>query len=1070
MTSVSSTPLARRKKQTVYGKSSGKPYSPAGTGFFEDDETAWVSIPQASRKYKTTIPARPVKPVVPQTEAEPTVEPTAQPKPQLKPQSKPQAKRPGALPTAKKSPVRVKDTWDVPSDDESTEVFGQTRLPPKQRIQSRLLDEPKEEVEQLAPWEKKSAKQSKLPSSTASGSSRSKAAAKEENVGPISLRRGESGTGKAMVDEKKEAHTGNTAPETANMTAMQRLAARRRQAQMSDTSNDNKPEAVVKEPPKRTAVKANAYESPQNKRRRITPQPSSPLANLLESEATPVAKIDNAVSRTATLKDSGDIYDVPSDDEVIQPVKSTLRKTARLRQRTPVTGMLRKLTPQKGLSAPSRLEDMVESEDELALPSTETRTPERPGTPKTALRNGAKETPSTPSSDRSSNAKVQRPGTLTPKQTQLWAELLEPAGVPFTGMKKLSITEDMVKKKPTRAAPAILQRSSSDVPVRRTRIVDRLKASAPNSSDEESEDDDDEPGTSMPSVKPVLTDATASPETNSLSQVDRSQDRPTKPTASGSLITYSQQRSHLADDDLESALMLDIPMYAPERPAATSRRVCRPDVATRTTSYKDDELEDAPAGGLRTIHELRAGGRNARIMGEIEDLLGEIADHATSVRSRRRGALLDLTTKLMDKTFAEQIISHEFDHALLKECKTPTDPSADFLVATSLLLLLHSEPPRHTLDSFGEALPCISRWLAESTDISKVVKERRSNMSRSAQGDVVGLSDKLKGTQSLWGETKPTVMSSRLVALKIVDLVVRKLREAGDQSDLLENDALTLLVPKAGFSGLQSDAGKAFEASLVISILEALKTLSAAGNWPDTCISLVASLPATFAEHWQAPASTKWLAYRLCANITNDSPTVRSAFIENAAVRHLTAEVVTGLETLHNPPVTTTTETSDTTSARAFDILVLSIGTLINLTEHCPAAQHAAVHSTTLPALTLIVRAFLEGQKRALEAESVEQSAANVAYGYLAIMLANVCQDEGARRVMRGLFPGGRLDVLVNAVEEFVVHHQRVDGLEGGDGGGAEGKEWSSFTERLVGVFVKLKAGEGEMMEMEGVQ
>jgi hypothetical protein len=1056
MTSVSSTPLARRKKQTVYGKSSSKPYSPAGTAFFEDDETAWVSIPQASRKYKTTIPARPVKPVIPQSEAEPAAEPAAQPKPQVK--------RSGALPTAKKSPARMKDTWDVPSDDESTEVFSQTRLPLKQRIQSRLLDEPKEEAEHLATWEKKVAKEIRLPSSTTARSSRSKAVAREIDNEPASLYREGSGTGKAMVDEKREAHTENTASECANMTAMQRLAARRKQAQVSDSSNDRNHEAAVKEAPKRSAVKATAHEPTQNKRRRITPQHSSPLANLLDADVTSVAKFDNVTSQPPTLKDSGDIYDVPSDDEVIQPAKSTVRKAARLRQRTPATGMLRKLTPQKGLSAPSRLEDMIESEDELALPTTETRTPERPGTPKTALRNGAKEAPSTPSSDLgSSNTKIRRPDTLTPKQTQLWADLLEPAIVPYTGMKKLSITEDMVKKKSTRAAPPILQRSSSDVPVRRTRIIDRLKASAPNSSDEESEEeDDDEPRTSVHSVKPALFDTTTSQETNSLSQVDRSQDRPTKPTASGSLITYTQQRSHLADDDLESALMLDIPMYAPERPAATSRRVGRPDAASRTTSYKDDEIEDAPAGGLRTIHELRAGGRNARIMGEIEDLFGEIADHATAVRSRRRGALLDLTTKLMDKAFAEQVVSHGFDHALLKECKIPTDPSADFLVATSLLLLLHSEPPRHTLDSFGEALPCISRWLAELADISKVVKERRSNMSRSAQGDIVALSDKLKATPSLWGETQPTVMSSRLVALKIIDLVVRKLREAGDQSELVDHEALNLLVPKAGFSGLQSDAGKAFEASLVISILEALKTLSAAGNWPATCISLVAALPAIFAAQWQAPASIKWLAYRLCANITNESSTVRSAFIENDAVRHLMVEVVTGLDIMHNPPVTT--DASDTNSARDFDILVLSIGILINLTEHSTAAQHLAIHTTILPALTSVVHAFLEGQKRAQEAESVEQSAANVAYGYLAIMLANICQDDDARQTMRGLFPGGKLDVLVDAVEEFVVHHQRVDGLEAG----GSGSEWSSFTERLLGVLVKLKAGEGDMME--GVQ
>lgn len=167
MAAVTPTPQARRKKQTVYGKSSGKPYSPAGTGFFEDDETTWAAVARAPRKYTTTIPARLAKPVI--------SEPAAQPKSPVK--------KPGALPKTKKPPPRVKDTYDVPSDDEDPEVFSQIRLPPKQRIQSHLLDEPKEEIEQLAPWEKKAAKKNNAPSSLIARSSRSRAAVKEVGIG-----------------------------------------------------------------------------------------------------------------------------------------------------------------------------------------------------------------------------------------------------------------------------------------------------------------------------------------------------------------------------------------------------------------------------------------------------------------------------------------------------------------------------------------------------------------------------------------------------------------------------------------------------------------------------------------------------------------------------------------------------------------------------------------------------------------------------------------------------------------------------------------------------------------------
>jgi hypothetical protein len=1037
MASMSSTPLSRRKKQTVYGKSSSTPFSPAG--IFEDDETPWVPVAREPKKYNTTIPARPAKPVIPQRPAQPV-------------QPEPPAKRPGALPKAKKSPPRVKDTYDVPSDDEDTEVYTQVRLPSKHRIQSRLLDEPKEEAVQLAPWEKKAAKKSDASISTATRPSRNKTAADTIEEKPNGIHREGSRSGKALSGGTQDAPKEIVAQEAPGMTAMQRLAARRRQAEAKEQAITAEKEDTVKDPHKRSAVKADTTENTQNKRRRMTPQPSSP----------PVGTPNDTISQVATMKDGGDIFDVPSDDEPIQPAKPSARKTTKTRERRPGAGLLRKVTPQKGLSAPSRLEDMVGSEDDHGSLAADYNSPMRPETPQTALRDSAKEAPSTPMSEHSSDSHGRKAGTLTPKQTQLWADLLEPTVTPHTGMKKLSITEDTVQRKSTRGAPAILQRSSSDVPVRRTRITDRLKASAPNSSDDESQDEEEVPSRSVPSLKPAVSSTSMSQESNSFSHVDRSQDRPAKPTASGSLITYSQQRSHLADDDIESALMLDISMETPERPAASSRRIGRPAAASRTTSHVDEELDDAPAAVPRTIHELRAGGRNARIRGEIEDLVGEIADHTSAARSRRRGALLDLTTRLLDKAFAEQIISHGFDNALLNQCRTSTDPASDFLLATSLLLLLQSEPPKHTLVSFGEVLPYICKLLAESTDIAKVVKERRSNMSRSAQGDVVALADKLKNFQGLWSDTHPTHMSSRLIALRITNIVVGKLRETGDKSELVASEALTLLVPKDVLPKLQSNDSTAFEASLIISILEALKTLSPADSWPESCISLVAALPATFAMQWQVPAATKWLAYRLCANITNESSVMRTAFIEQDAVRHLMAEIVTGLEHMHNPPVAA--EVPDANPARDFDILVLAIGTLINLTEHSAVAQQHAIDEAALPSLTAVVNAFLEGQKRAEEAESVEQSAANVAYGYLAIMLANLCQDSGARQMIRSLLPGGKLDVLVAAVDEFVQHHQRVDGMESD---GLE-SERNNLTERLLGVLVKLKAGEGE--GMEGVQ
>jgi hypothetical protein len=262
-----------------------------------------------------------------------------------------------------------------------------------------------------------------------------------------------------------------------------------------------------------------------------------------------------------------------------------------------------------------------------------------------------------------------------------------------------------------------------------------------------------------------------------------------------------------------------------------------------------------------------------------------------------------------------------------------------------------------------------------------------------------------------------------------------------------------LILPKGGFTGLQTNASKAFEATLVISILEALKTLSVAGSWPDSCITSVAALPAIIAEEWQVPPDTKWVAYRLCANITDDSTLAQAAFVERDAVRHMLAEIVSGFDLLHKPP--TATNAPETNAKRDSDILVLAIGALINLTEQNTVARRQAIHEAAQPSMAAVVHIFLKGQKHVLEAESVEQMEVSVVYGYLAIMLANICQDGEARSFVRSLLPGGKLDVLIAAVQEFVQHHQKAGAQQ--ESGDTE-EQWGSFTEKFLGVLAKLKA------------
>jgi len=143
----------------------------------------------------------------------------------------------------------------------------------------------------------------------------------------------------------------------------------------------------------------------------------------------------------------------------------------------------------------------------------------------------------------------------------------------------------------------------------------------------------------------------------------------------------------------------------------------------------------------------------------------------------------------------------------------------------------------------------------------------------------------------------------------------------------------------------------------------------------------------------------------------------------------------------------------DEQRALALDLLILAMGIMINLTEHCDLAREQAI--TDEQAFASLLDIFRRGQKHMLDAESVEETVSNVAFGYLAVMLANVCQNSKARVAVAAQLPDRNLGTLVEAVEEFVLHYQKVDmmNFEGAEGAEVRG----AFTEKLKIVLARLR-------------
>ncbi len=92
------------------------------------------------------------------------------------------------------------------------------------------------------------------------------------------------------------------------------------------------------------------------------------------------------------------------------------------------------------------------------------------------------------------------------------------------------------------------------------------------------------------------------------------------------------------------------------------------------------------------------------------------------------------------------------------------------------------------------------------------------------------------------------------------------------------------------------------------------------------------------------------------------------------------------------------------------------------------------------------------------QADSMEETHSNVAFGYLSVLLGNICQNSTARMYTCSKLPGGTLHTLIAAVEEFLQYHKKVDAelYDADDGTDLQ----ASFTDRLQSVLDRLKASE----------
>ena len=589
-----------------------------------------------------------------------------------------------------------------------------------------------------------------------------------------------------------------------------------------------------------------------------------------------------------------------------------------------------------------------------------------------------------PPASRSIIMDVDPPGPyLSPRGVQMWKDLLEPAegdvdAMESTDMTKVEVVSSpmLVPSKTLSKAAGVVRQSSPRRPPGH-RLIDSLVEEA--SHDDDMVEDDSEAEQSDVVI------AFAPPASSDLVSIGQSV-APEVPDLSigqghsqgsqymGPKFTYSKQRSMLAEKDFLKQLEFDMP----SQPVQSSfgkkpRRGSIPTLPKLQSFHEDEDGDNVVA--IRSVHELRQAGANNRFMDEIEDLLDRVGSPTIPPSSMRRSGLLDIASKIKDKSFTRQFRSYAVEQRLFVQMGRETDIIAGTVMISILMALLaEANVMPHVVTQLrtqGIARLLI-RLLESQTSIEILAKERKSNMSKIAQSL---LSDHIKYLLGLavWEEIRPKIqpktISPRTVALKCLELMVRQTREAGNSGDLISKELttklFTILKSASVDSAWEMPIGKdAIDFALALSALEshslAARTLSDENIWIVEYLPIIAdTLEIALMQPMDKFGDLQYLIFRLTLNVTNNNEKASEIFARGSLMALMGQVIVSMFKQISR-------FLTEEEFSVAVENLVLLEGVMINFAEWSSAARDIiwSLQDTPQDSLDHMVMLLLDNQEQ----------------------------------------------------------------------------------------------------------
>ncbi|KAG6018349.1 hypothetical protein E4U43_002949 [Claviceps pusilla] len=445
----------------------------------------------------------------------------------------------------------------------------------------------------------------------------------------------------------------------------------------------------------------------------------------------------------------------------------------------------------------------------------------------------------------------------------------------------------------------------------------------------------------------------------------------------------------------------------------------RPGSPSPTDVFALDESEPDVCAqpAIKSVHELRRAGANNRFADEMDDLLYRIGLPSTDVSTMRRNALCELVQKLQRKDFLRQFRDHASRDTVARKVGDEMDSICGFALIAALICFLSSGPTPNLLrqladDGIGKLL---ARLLSTDEDIAVIATQKRLSTSRTTRSSVKEVKTILQHLP-IWHGYQPTSISPRTAALQLMALLSRCADAALLDRILLESQQAIIAV-----ATWASEQGSPDDVDYALTVF-ALQIQSSAGVSPRLNSdgghpTRISSLLLKTIQRWPSGRAELESAVLKLALNTSNGEDEATAFDDPQLSAKLAICISELFTSVH------ATIRLGKLENEKYDELLLMLGVMINIMEHCSSARRAV----NVDAMGKLMTLWQDKQQSVGEADSVNKSKLSVAVGYLSVLLGYMCLAGQAREHIEKCVGRDALQSLRSSIQQFAHLYKAVD-------------------------------------------